>query len=196
MGVILNFILTVSLFMYYKHKYKVPKENWESYFSNKTHYCNIRKQLVECCETIAITLAFIFMSRNKHTKDISNQLILKYLIITISSKYDARKEIALWFFRHIGISCCYNWIPIWFNEMLKQRKINYTKFSLQLLLYIIWDYTIHQIGSIFYCIKRDRLSKTIKYWGVLHFRVPPFFLFKIFLYFKQKGRLWYETQIT
>lgn len=27
MGVILNFILTVSLFLYYKHKYKVPKEN-------------------------------------------------------------------------------------------------------------------------------------------------------------------------
>lgn len=27
MGVILNFILIVSLFLYYKHKYKVPKEN-------------------------------------------------------------------------------------------------------------------------------------------------------------------------
>lgn len=26
-GVVLNFILTVSLFLYYKHKYKVPKEN-------------------------------------------------------------------------------------------------------------------------------------------------------------------------
>ena len=27
MGVTLNFILTASLFLYYKHKYKVPKEN-------------------------------------------------------------------------------------------------------------------------------------------------------------------------
>lgn len=27
MGVVLNFILTTSLFLYYKHKYKVPKEN-------------------------------------------------------------------------------------------------------------------------------------------------------------------------
>ena len=42
-SVCIQIVLTMSLFLYYKHKYKPSSNSWNSYFSNKSYYCNIRK---------------------------------------------------------------------------------------------------------------------------------------------------------